>query len=305
MSGLPILLVGILFSITSAQRTGVAPYVDYAKPGDWGGNCRTGKQQSPIDFQSNNANYTFLSKINAGILFNNYPPVVGAQLTILGNAKFKFIQPYMGSLYFLKNGLVYRYDLNEMHFHAPSEHSIGGKKLDLEMHLVHTKNMTEFFLTNPKLTADPDARNSRLAVGVVFSSVDPTGADVTVNNSFISNLRFSNPGVVVGNFTLNNFSTKENSFYHYEGSLTTPDCQEFVNWVFMTKFELATKSQIQDFYTLIFNNGGYLNNTRPTQDLNGRTIYSNNQQNLLTSLKSSGEFLKVSFISFILYLIFY
>ena len=30
-----------------------------------------------------------------------------------------------------------KYELAQFHFHSPSEHTIGGKSFDLEMHLVH------------------------------------------------------------------------------------------------------------------------------------------------------------------------
>lgn len=37
----------------------------------------------------------------------------------------------------------------QVHYHAPSEHTINGKHFDLEMHLVHTYwNLTSYFIPN-------------------------------------------------------------------------------------------------------------------------------------------------------------
>ena len=34
----------------------------------------------------------------------------------------------------------------QLHFHAPSEHTIDGKYFDLEMHIVHTYSETQYLV---------------------------------------------------------------------------------------------------------------------------------------------------------------
>lgn len=65
------------------------------------------------------------------------------------------------------------------------------------------------------------------------------------------------------------FLPENQSFYHYQGSLTTPPCSEGVNWyVFQTPIQMST-SQIEQFHQL------YDHNARPVQPLNNRQIQQN------------------------------
>ena len=58
----------------------------------------------------------------------------------------------------------------------------------------------------------------------------------------------------------------DRSFYRFPGSLTTPDCNEVVNWYVMkTPIELS-ESQIQEYAR------HYHNVARPLQPLNGRPV---------------------------------
>ena len=41
-------------------------------------------------------------------------------------------------------------------------------------------------------------------------------------------------------------------FYHYKGSLTTPDCHEIVNWIVMKNVQYVTSSQLEALRCLVF-----------------------------------------------------
>jgi carbonic anhydrase len=58
------------------------------------------------------------------------------------------------------------------------------------------------------------------------------------------------------------------SFYHYEGSLTTPSCGEGVQWFVASEHQSASAEQAEHWQDLF---GGTTN--RPIQPLNGRTVY--------------------------------
>ena len=42
-----------------------------------------------------------------------------------------------GLAFFDEKNRIYLYDVQQIHFHSPSEHAFNGKHYDLEMHIVH------------------------------------------------------------------------------------------------------------------------------------------------------------------------
>ncbi|RLN62099.1 hypothetical protein BBP00_00004970, partial [Phytophthora kernoviae] len=148
------------------------------------------------------------------------------------------------------------YSMAQFYLHAPSEHTLNGKPLDGEVHFVHT-----------------NADGSALMVVGMFLQVssgetDPWMASllngmeaVTPANSTTLNLG-SYAGLVDAN---------ANRLYNYPGSLTTPACDEIVDWWVVQK---PVKMSSKDFARLqtqlkelhVTDNG---NNARPVQPLNG------------------------------------
>jgi len=62
----------------------------------------------------------------------------------------------------------------------------------------------------------------------------------------------------------------ERGYYRYDGSVTVPDCSETVKWfVFETPMSMS-KAQL-DAFKKLFPSG----NSRPVQELNGRTVAKN------------------------------
>jgi carbonic anhydrase len=65
------------------------------------------------------------------------------------------------------------------------------------------------------------------------------------------------------------------SFYAYDGSLTTPGCTENVRWSVLTDGGHVSRAAMSRFHRVISqfaNYGGYPNNIRPVQPLNGRAV---------------------------------
>jgi carbonic anhydrase len=59
---------------------------------------------------------------------------------------------------------------------------------------------------------------------------------------------------------------KQQGYYSFEGSLTTPPCSEHVRWFVLKTPVQASSGQIVQFAAR------YPDNARPTQPLNGRTL---------------------------------
>lgn len=246
---------------------------------DWPIQC-LGSHQSPIDFPLDTTTYIPLNSTR--ILFSAYKILSNVSVQVLPNGKFSAKNDDMGELFFEKNGLAYKYTLNEIHWHYKAEHTFGGEEYDLEMHIVHTKDNDFFIKQNTFIEEDPDKEFQKLVIAIIFKQNDFSGnLKESYNNEFISKLKFASLETL-DPIDLNEFARRDRLFLHYEGSLTTPTCNETVNWIVMTEFEMITKEQLIEFYNLIKINGYPNGNHRQTQQLNGRQIYYNE----IPSLKS-------------------
>ena len=208
---------------TSAPRPPGA--YDYSES-DWPDYCKYGKKQTPIDLSMNLAEVIKNNSV-ISILSTNYSTIDYGSLNLYYNQKYGLDLSGKDTLWVLKGGLPYQYYFLGFHVHIASEHTIESMALDMELHLVHGKNKNYIKALN---ISDPDT-NDYLVVGIMFKS-SPTSEDNPIleqmnlyTRSNITNLDFS-PLVK---------PTK--NFYHYSGSLTTPDCVEKVNWVVMDQIE--------------------------------------------------------------------
>jgi carbonic anhydrase len=59
---------------------------------------------------------------------------------------------------------------------------------------------------------------------------------------------------------------EDRSYFHFDGSLTTPPCTEAVNWYVLKNPVSVSRGQVDAFVTLIGHNA------RPVQPLYGRTV---------------------------------
>jgi carbonic anhydrase len=140
------------------------------------------------------------------------------------------------------------YQLSQFHFHAPSEHRVGGHSFALELHLVNKSS------------------SGRLLVVAVL--IRPGRANRAFDR-LIAALPAS-PGQrrrLTGLNALSLLPEKgQGARYIYSGSLTTPPCTEGVSWnVFATPVELSP-AQIRRFTAI------YDHNNRPLQPSNGRPV---------------------------------
>ncbi|WP_240360186.1 carbonic anhydrase [Pyxidicoccus caerfyrddinensis] len=143
------------------------------------------------------------------------------------------------------------YTLAQFHFHTPSEHTEDGKRFPLEMHLVHK-----------------DSNGGVVVVGVFIKEGEPN----RVLDAAFSHLPHD-PGahsdLEHGFINAAALLPREQAYFQYQGSLTTPPCTEGVEWFVMTKPIEMSDAQIAAFQRL-----PYLNpNSRSLQPLNGRTVY--------------------------------
>lgn len=229
----------------------------------WPALCKDGRGNSPIDFPPESSSDWVKSDSYLQLLFSNYTVLKDNAFT-WNEKRFGIDLPANpGSLMVRKNGIVYRYDLANIHYHIESEHTFNGKQYQFELHMVHAKNTTH--LQNIGILDDPDKRNKYLVVGLVFQ------ASGEADNDDITRMKLTTQENV-DNLDFNKYIEELDTFYHYEGGLTTPACDEVVNWVVISKIFTMSNAQFnpaKEWMYKAFPTG----NDRAPRPIFNRTLY--------------------------------
>lgn len=144
-----------------------------------------------------------------------------------------------------------RYELQQFHFHRPSEERVEGRVFDMSAHLVHK---------------DPDGRLAVVAVLLEGGSAHPLVQTIWNNLP----LEKGDEVPARGAIDLNAMLPTERGYFTYMGSLTTPPCDEGVLWMVMKQPVTVSAEQIAIFSRL------YPMNARPVQSASGRLIKESN-----------------------------
>jgi len=137
-----------------------------------------------------------------------------------------------------------KYELQQLHFHTPSEHTIDGKHAPMEVHFVHKSADGKLAVVGILLKQGTAA--SPLAP--VLTALPAAGEKKSVEVDL--------PALL----------PKSTRHFAYAGSLTTPPCSEEVQWIVMLAEDTVSKAEITAFQAK------YAKNARPVQPLKGRTV---------------------------------
>ena len=141
-----------------------------------------------------------------------------------------------------------RYDLQQFHFHHPSEEAVHGKLADMDVHLVHKSADGKLAVIAVRLRSDANTANAVLAT--LWRSL-PTQVDQKES---------------VDSIDAGGMLPADRGYWTYMGSLTTPPCTEGVRWFVMEQELAISPEQLRQFAQL------YKINSRPLQDPHGRKI---------------------------------
>jgi carbonic anhydrase len=141
-----------------------------------------------------------------------------------------------------------RFELLQYHFHAPSEHTIGGKPYPMEMHMVHKSGDGKLAVVGVLIEEGPHN-----------AAFEPVWANLPKARGVTSHLEHVPVDV-------NTLLPSRKTTYRYDGSLTTPPCTEGVTWIVMTTPIQLSATQLGRFRAVLSGNN------RPVQPLNGRVI---------------------------------
>lgn len=199
--------------------------------------CAIGKRQSPINIEDS---YTLQGP--AEPLHFNYQPSSG---TVINNGH--TIQVNVeGNNTLIVRGSVY--NLVQFHFHTPSEEQVNYRSYAMVVHLVH-KN-AEGQLAVVAVLLDPGEANALIDKVWTYMPLD-VGDEVRMP---------------AGLLNLNELLPKDQRYYQYLGSLTTPPCTEGVLWMVIKQPTQISAAQLRLFQQL------YPSNARPVQPVNDRPI---------------------------------
>lgn len=238
------MLFGLVF-ILAVSITGVAlaeeaewGYEGEIGPAHWGElspdyeACATGTQQSPINIPSS-------APANPDDLQFDYQ--LSAVKVI--NTGHSLQTDYDPGSFLRVDGQSY--ELLQFHFHNPSEHTVEGNAAPLSLHLVHKDSQGGLAVVNVFLVEGE--KNEALAP--FFENLPATEGETTV------------PGATVNAAEI---LPDDQSYWRYNGSLTTPPCTEGVKWFILTEPVEVSAEQIAA------HNAIYSDNARPTQPMNDR-----------------------------------
>jgi carbonic anhydrase len=240
-----ILAVTTPWAITSrAQEHGEGHswgYDGQAGPSHWGdlepqfAPCKNGHHQSPVDIRAT-------QKTDLAAIRFDYKPV---PLHIVDNGHTILITYAPGSSIRIGDK---QYDLQQFHFHRPSEDEINGKRSEMELHLVHV------------------AQDGSVAVVAVLLR---KGEDNPLVDELWGDLpKTRGQEQILKNVQINavDLLPADRRYYTFSGSLTTPPCTENVTWYVLKHPITVSPAEIEKFSRL------YRHDARPTQPLNGRLV---------------------------------
>lgn len=197
--------------------------------------CNTGQEQSPINLTS------AVGKNISDITFNYHP----SDLKIHNNGHTIQVEYDPGSS-IIVDGVTY--ELKQFHFHSQSEHTVDRAHYPLELHLVHRT---------------PEGK--RAVVGVLIEAG-------TENAAFASTLAHApsqkSEVTTITGVEINalDMLPTEGNYYGYDGSLTTPPCDQEIKWHVLSTPVQMSQAQLDGMAKLLHNN------FRPIQELHNRAL---------------------------------
>ncbi|HLE85171.1 MAG TPA: carbonic anhydrase family protein [Thermoanaerobaculia bacterium] len=142
--------------------------------------------------------------------------------------------------------------LVRFHWHTPSEHWLDGERFPMELHMVHADGEGSLVL------------GALVAEGRANAELDKIWSVLP---------REPRQRVEVESFALSRLLPASLRTYRYPGSLTTPDCDQGIEWLLLAEPVEMSQAQIADFQGIFLGTDRFpVGNARPIQPLNDREV---------------------------------
>ena len=237
----------------------------YSAQDKWPGACTSGRKQSPIDIITKdvkcNKNLTTLK------LSDEYFKHISG--TFVNNGHSVVFTPN-NSVNAVMTTPIGRYKLLSLHMHwgpagysTGSEHLVDSKASDIELHFVHVKQHAQ--------ESDKDASDYHAVLSVRGRAQDIMSESLAKLN--VTEVKTYRSNISVSDIHLSSLLPSNLDYYYYQGSLTTPSCDQNVQW-FLLKTTIGVTAAYVESLDAVGNRHGEPvgNNCRQTQPLNGRTV---------------------------------
>lgn len=200
--------------------------------------CGSGSRQSPIDLRDG-------MKVDLEQIAFDYR---ASGFNVIDNGHTIQVNVGLGNYITVQNRT---YELQQFHFHRPSEEKINGRGTEMVVHLVHK-----------------DGEGNLAVVAVLLERGAASSMIQTVwNNLPLEKNMVVNPVVALD---VNDILPKKREYFTFMGSLTAPPCSEGVLWLVMKQAMPASPAQMALFSRL------YPLNARPIQPGSGRVVKESN-----------------------------
>jgi carbonic anhydrase len=215
----------------------------YVDPGNWGTDgrypaCSIGGEQSPID-------------LTGAVRAEIEPPVVSWRaeaFSVVNNGHTIQANASTGGF---ATSAGRKYELQQFHFHAPSEHTLDGKRSAMEPHFVHAGEGGNLMVIGVFL--EGGGQDANPAFSALMAGAPKDEGEAALNAPI-------DPVWLL---------PKASHFFRYEGSLTTPPCSEVVEWNVFTAPVAVAQNDIERFKE------SFPMNARPLQPIHRRILLTN------------------------------
>ncbi|XP_028628301.1 carbonic anhydrase 4 [Grammomys surdaster] len=251
-------------------------------PEQWTGNCK-GENQSPINI------VIAKSKVNSSLTPFTFVGYNQKKRWIIENNHNTVTIPLNGGMCILGGNLPGRYEAIKLHLHwsqernRGSEHTIEGKRYDMEMHILHKK------IVSGDKVQDSNDKYAVLAFMIQVSEKMNEGFQPLIEA--LPSISKPNSNTALKELRLEDMlpsSEKMYYYFRYQGSLTTPNCDETVIWTVFREPIKIHKDQFLEFSkNLYYDQDQKLtmkDNVRPLQKLGKRQVFRSHASGRLMSL---------------------